>query len=447
MPEKTPADEQTHAHTEATLPMTSLPGAPRLEAPTSLGRFELKDVLGRGGMGVVYSAWDPSHERMVAVKLLKHASAATRPHLERFARESAVLCKLQHPGIVSVYETGWQGETPYFVMPLIEGETLSEHVRRRGPLPGVEAASLVRALAAALEHAHDKGIIHRDVKPQNVLLRAADQQPLLLDFGLAHDVAQSTLTRPGEVLGTPLYMSPEQLSGESHSADARTDIYGLGLVLYELLTGTPAFRAPSREQVAERVSQGRFEPPRRLNPAVSRDLEAICLRAIARNRAQRFGAMATLRSDLDRFLAGGTVLARAQLRRQRWQQLRGPGLWLMCGLLLLALASLAGWLAWRQRAIEQRLRAEQGAWQALVDDDPTARTTARQALAERAPQHPALALLDQGLPSAAPVAPSTAQQEQVGALLDEAQRELDGMWRQKSHVCLCACPRPRYYSL
>ncbi len=364
--------------------------APALSA---VGPYELKRQIGKGGMGVVYEAWDTTHQRPVAIKLLRvRGNEASRRQLARFGREAASMRKLDHPAIVPVLDAGSHEGLPWYAMPLIDGSDLAELLRRSGPLPEKRAARLLRPIVSGLEHAHRAGIIHRDVKPQNILVRRRDGQPLLLDFGLAQDAEDSTLTRTGAVLGTPAYMSPEQVRGRSHDVDERTDVWGVGVVLYELLTGAPPFRGKTREEIRERVRQGACEPPRRLNPELSRDIEAICLRALAVEPDDRYPDMGELRIDLDRLLQGGSVDARPSVWQEVASSLRRPRLRarLALGALVLVLL-LVGWREWR--ALDAPLER---AWEALAVGDAEALQIARTLLEERAPEHPALAVLRSG---------------------------------------------------
>ncbi len=371
--------------------------ANRAEGHRQIGRYELRRQIGRGGMGVVYEAWDPEKKKSVALKVLRHSGPASRKQLARFSRETASMRKLSHPGIVPVLDSGWHDSTPFYVMPLVEGCDLAELLRRAGPLPEQRAARLLREIVSALEHAHRMGIIHRDVKPQNILVRHSDGQPSLVDFGLAQDAEDSTLTRTGAVLGTPAYMSPEQVRGQSHHVDERTDVYGVGVVLYELLTGSPPFRGKTRDEIRERVREGVCDPPRRLNPTISRDIEAICLRAFAKDPDARYPQMSDLRTDLDRFLHGGSVEARPSVWQELVQKARRPRLRARAALLglvvLLVLVAVREWRALAGRELQTKLER---AWRALAEGDSVAAAAERNRIELLAPEHPALQALAGG---------------------------------------------------
>ncbi|MFI5209044.1 MAG: protein kinase [Gemmatimonadales bacterium] len=260
-------------------------------------RYRIERQLGEGGMAVVFRATDLKHNRQVAVKVLRPELAAIIG-AERFLREIHVTAQLQHPHILPLYDSGAAGELLYYVMPLIEGETLRERLSRERQLPVDEVISLVQAVAGALDYAHRQGVLHRDIKPENILLH--DRQPLLADFGIALAVSAAgdgRLTRTGLAIGTPSYMSPEQTAGD-RQIDARSDIYALGCVAYECLAGEPPFTGPTHQAVVAAVMTGAPRPLAERRPAVSEAAVAAIHRALERLPADRFATAAEFSAAL-----------------------------------------------------------------------------------------------------------------------------------------------------
>ncbi|MBX3471186.1 MAG: protein kinase [Planctomycetes bacterium] len=265
-----------------------------------LGRFVVLAELGRGGMGMVLRAFDPAAGRPVAIKLV--TAAAIGPEAwARFEREATATARLQHPGIVKVHEVGQDRGRPFLVMELVEGESLEE-LLARGPVPRRQAVALARDVALALAHAHERGVIHRDLKPGNVLVDRFGR-PRLTDFGLAR-LGPSALTRTGELLGTPHYMAPEQAGDSASTHGPPTDVYGLGAVLYHLLVGRPPFEGGSLPALLKALLTDPPPPPRRLDPTIDPALERLVLRCLAKEPAARFPDGAALAAALEAWLSG-----------------------------------------------------------------------------------------------------------------------------------------------
>jgi serine/threonine-protein kinase len=278
--------------------------------PRVFGDFELLGELGRGGMGVVYKARQVSLNRLVALKMVLRGDLATPADLARFEAEARAAAHLDHPNVVPVYGAGEHDGQAFFSMRYVEGETLAA-VLARGPLRPLDAARLLAVIARAVEYAHRRGVLHRDLKPSNVLLDGAGE-PHVTDFGLAKRVAGgAALTQTGDVLGTPAYMAPEQVSGRRGSPGPASDVYSLGVILYETLTGRPPFQAASRWDTMQMVLEQDPVRPRLLNPQVGPDLELVCLKCLQKDPALRYASAADLAADLEAFQSGGTLSVRS----------------------------------------------------------------------------------------------------------------------------------------
>jgi serine/threonine-protein kinase len=272
--------------------------------PRRFGDYELLEELGRGAMGVVYKARQVSLKRLVALKMILRGELAAPEDLIRFRAEAEAAARLdQDAHIVPVYEVGEVLGQPYFTMKYVEGTTLRDRLAR-GPLPPRTAARYLAAVARAVHHAHRRGILHRDLKPSNLLIDG-DDQPHVADFGLAKHVQDgASLTRTGAILGTPCYMSPEQAFGSPDGLTPASDVYSLGAVLYELLTGRPPFRAATTVDTLLLVREQDPVPPRDLNPRVDPDLELICLQCLQKQPGLRYATAAQLADDLEAYLRG-----------------------------------------------------------------------------------------------------------------------------------------------
>ncbi|HEY8010578.1 MAG TPA: WD40 repeat domain-containing serine/threonine-protein kinase [Rudaea sp.] len=325
------------------------------------GDYELLELIGEGGMGVVYRARQASLDRDVAVKLLAAGPWASREFVERFHREAQNAARMQHPNIVAIYEVGSAEELHFFSMRLIQGSSLAAVVKRDGRLPAARAATLMRTIAEAVDYAHRLGVLHLDLKPANVLLDE-DGNPHVADFGLARRLDDGLAADSDEVSGTPSYMAPEQATVGARRITAATDIWGLGAILYELVTAQPPFLGDSPHATLKLVVEGALRSPRRYVEDLPRDLEAIILKCMARDVAGRYASARALADDLARFIEGREVRAHplniAQ-RSWRWAR-REPK---VAALAVLAFSALLAGIAattqqWR-RAETQRQSTEQ----------------------------------------------------------------------------------------
>jgi hypothetical protein len=286
-------------------PIVPTPPAP---AGRSFGDYEIVAELGRGGMGVVYRVRQKSLNRTVALKMLLPGSLPTAADLQRFKTEAEATAGLRHPNIVTVHEVGESDGSHYYSMDFIDGISLADRLGA-GPLPGKVAARYVEVIARAIQHAHAHGILHRDLKPSNILIDKADE-PHVTDFGLAKRLhGDSKQTRTGAVLGTPGYMAPEQAAGRVKELAPPTDVYGLGAILYECLTGRPPFQAETPVATMTQVLERDPAPLSLLNPNVDRDLETVCLKCLEKDPANRYPTAEAVADELVRFLDGESISA------------------------------------------------------------------------------------------------------------------------------------------
>jgi serine/threonine protein kinase/tetratricopeptide (TPR) repeat protein len=320
-----------------------------------LGDYELLEEIGRGGQGIVFRARQRSLNRTVALKVIGLGQWATKAHLKRFRLEAEAAASLDHSGIVPIYEVGERDGSCYFSMKFIEGGQLDEVVRRE-PMPVRRAVELIAKVARTVHYAHEHRILHRDIKPGNILLDAKGE-PHLTDFGLARLVeTESTVTRTLEVLGTPSYMAPEQAVGNNAQLTSATDVYGLGAVLYQLVTGHPPFAGGTTFETIKLLLDTEPRHPRQLNPKIDRDLSTICLKCLEKNPTHRYSSALALAEDLERWLKHEPIQARCTgvfARGRKWVR-RNPTSTLLAASLV-ALAAAAGWIVSKSEFVHHPL--------------------------------------------------------------------------------------------
>jgi serine/threonine protein kinase/TolB-like protein/Tfp pilus assembly protein PilF len=318
-----------------------------------LGDYELLEEVGRGGQGVVFRARQKSLNRTVALKVISLGQWASKAHLKRFRLEAEAAARLEHPGIVPIHEVGERDGSCYFSMKFVEGGQLDE-VARREPIPIRRAVELIAKVARTVHYAHEHGILHRDIKPGNILLDAKGE-PHLTDFGLARLVeSESSVTHTLDVLGTPSYMAPEQAVGNNAAVSSVTDVYGIGAVLYQLLTGQPPFAGGATYETIKLLLDTEPKKPRLLNPKIDRDLSTICLKCLEKDPKRRYSSALDLAEDLERWLKYEPIVARHTgivARGRKWVQ-RNPTSALLATSLL-ALAAVVGWNIWKSELVRR----------------------------------------------------------------------------------------------
>jgi serine/threonine protein kinase/Tfp pilus assembly protein PilF len=318
-----------------------------------LGDYELQEEVGRGGQGIVFRARQKSLNRTVALKVISLGQWASEAHVKRFRREAEAAASLDHPSIVPIYEVGERDGSCYFSMKFVEGGQLDEVIKRE-PIPIRGAAELIAKVARTVHYAHEHGILHRDIKPGNILLDK-NGEPHLTDFGLARLLdTQSSVTRTIDVLGTPSYMAPEQAAGETTKLSKATDVYGLGAVLYQLLTGQPPFAGGTTYETIRLLRDTEPRPPRLLNPKMDRDLSTICLKCLEKDPTRRYSSALALAEDLEHWLKHEPIKAKRSgifAHALKWVR-RNPAIAAVITLSL-TLAAAMGWNIWKSELISR----------------------------------------------------------------------------------------------
>lgn len=383
LPEETSATRAGREHVSERLESQTWDFLDPAQSPNELGRlgsYAIRDIVGRGGMGVVFRGHDPRLERDVAIKVILDSHYADPQRLARFEGEATALARLRHPHVVQVFEVGRHRGRPFLVLEYVEGGNLAEYFAGRA-MPLRECASLLHTLAEAVAHVHVQGLVHRDLKPANVLL-ADGSLPKVVDFGLARRIEERGMTQTGDLLGTPGYMAPELARGGAKECGPAVDIYALGAILYEGLTGRPPFRGATLLETLQQAQTLEPVPPRRLRPGIPPDLDIICLKCLESDPGRRYATAAALAEDLGLFLEGRPIHARPAGRIERLLKAarRRPAVAALIGVSGIALVAGVVGAAFYER----RLRAERDTAEALRvqarDNYQAARATLRMML-------------------------------------------------------------------
>lgn len=325
-------------------PLATHSSSPQPPLPV-IGSYRIISEIGQGGMGKVYKAHHPGLDKLVAIKVMLPHSCNNERERNRFLGEARITAKLHHPNIVTVHDVGTADGQSYLIMDFIEGETLAQSMKRTRVSPK-KALELLKTIAEAMEYAHQNGVIHRDLKPQNIILKKTGE-PVVMDFGLAKDThVGKGMTRTGDMLGTPKYMATEQVQGKNREISPRTDVYALGAILYELLTGVAPFEGVNAVNVFNAILHDPVVSPRRRNPRISQAMEKICLKALAKVPAHRYASAGDLAQDIERALHGQKVLAAGEISR--------PARVLMVALAALLLLVVMMWQLWPNSATPGR---------------------------------------------------------------------------------------------
>ncbi len=273
------------------------------------GRYEIQEELGRGGMGVVYKAFDPQTSRSIAIKIMLGEASRNKDSVQRFSREIAATAKLRHPNIVSLYDAGEIDNRHYFTMDFVEGSPLSSLIKKK-QFPVKKALNMFEQIADGISYSHSQGVIHRDLKPSNIMIDKRGN-PIIMDFGLAKSTRNQTrMTRTGTIMGTVAYMPPEQANGAIRKIDERSDVYSLGAMLYEVLAGQTPFRGSSAAEVITQIFKKNPLKPSHFNRKIPQDVEVIILKALEKSRERRYQSAREMKDDIRRFIEGKSIIAK-----------------------------------------------------------------------------------------------------------------------------------------
>ena len=355
------------------------------EKRPKLGVYEIVKELGAGGMGKVYQAYHPQLSRTVAIKVMLHGGQISAKDRARFIAEANLTAQLRHPNIVVVYDTASEGETDYMVMEFLDGEPLSSTMKKTRLSPR-RTLEIMKDVALAVDYAHQQNIVHRDLKPANIMIEKNTNRPVVMDFGLAKNIkVGKELSKTGDILGTPRYMAPEQARGDVRAITAATDIYALGAILYEMLTGAPVVDGATAFNMIYNIINKDIIPPRQKNPNLSVDLESICLKALEKEPARRYASAKEMAEDFDRFLRGEITLARpVGVWQQSWKKIVRHKLAVGLILLFCLITGSLGWWGYnvvRQQELEAQFQAPWTQWwndchSQLKEDDTNLQATA-----------------------------------------------------------------------